>query len=162
MAKAEALGLDYVSVADHIVIPKSIEPLYPYSDSGEPPFPADGECLEQLTLMSYIAAVTKKIRILSSVMVVPHRAPVHAAKTIATIDVLSGGRITIGCGAGWMEEEFVAIGAEPFRERGRVTDEYLRIFKELWMADSPSFDGRYAKFKDLKFEPKPIQKDLKI
>ena len=158
MAKAEALGLDYVSVADHIVIPKSIEPLYPYSDSGEPPFPADGECLEQLTLMSYIAAVTKKIRILSSVMVVPHRAPVHAAKTIATIDVLSGGRVTIGVGAGWMEEEFVAIGAEPFRERGRVTDEYLRIFKELWMADSPSFDGRYAKFKDLKFEPKPIQK----
>ena len=158
LAKAEALGFDYVSVADHIVIPKSIEPLYPYSDSGEPPFPADGECLEQLTLMSFIAAVTKKMRILSSVMVVPHRAPVHAAKTIATIDVLSGGRVTIGCGAGWMKEEFIAIGAEPFTERGLVTDEYLRIFKELWVSDSPSFDGSYVKFKEVKFEPKPIQK----
>ncbi len=158
LKRAEALGLDYVSVSDHIVIPRVIEPLYPYSDTGDPPFPVDGECLEQLTLMSYVAAVTEKIRILSSVMVVPHRNPVHTAKTIATIDVLSGGRVTIGCGAGWMAEEFAAIGTEPFAERGRVTDEYLRIFKELWTADSPSFDGRYNSFSDLKFEPKPVQK----
>jgi len=158
MNKAETLGFDYVSVSDHIVIPKSIEPLYPYSDTGEPPFPPDGACLEQLTLMSYVAAVTERIRILSSVMVVPHRNPVHTAKTIATIDVLSGGRVTIGCGAGWMEEEFLAIGTEPFRERGKVTDEYLRVFKELWTSDSPSFDGAYTTFKDVLFEPKPIQK----
>ena len=158
LTKAEEIGLGYVSVSDHIVIPRSIEPLYPYSDSGEPPFPPDGECLEQLTLMSYIAAVTSNIRILSSVMVVPHRNPVHAAKTIATIDILSKGRITIGCGAGWMEEEFLAIGAEPFNERGKVTDEYIRIFKELWTADKPSFHGRYNSFSDIKFEPKPVQK----
>ena len=158
LAKAEDLGLGYVSVPDHIVIPREIAPVYPYSDTGEPPFPANGACLEQLTLMSYIAAVTTKIRILSSVMVVPHRNPVHTAKTIATIDVLSGGRVTIGCGAGWMEEEFAAIGTEPFNERGKVTDEYLRIFKELWTADSPSFQGTYNSFKDVKFEPKPVQK----
>ena len=158
LARAEEIGLDYVSVSDHIVIPEAIEPLYPYSDTGEPPFPADGACLEQLTLMAYVAAVTQRIRILSSVMVVPHRNPVHTAKTIATIDVLSGGRVTIGCGAGWMEEEFEAIGTEPFRERGRVTDEYLRIFKELWTADSPSFKGKYNSFEAIKFEPKPTQK----
>lgn len=158
LTKAEELGLGYVSVSDHIVIPKAIEPLYPYSDSGEPPFPPDGACLEQLTMMSYVAAVTSRIRILSSVMVVPHRNPVHTAKTIATIDILSGGRVTIGCGAGWMEEEFEAIGTEPFKERGKVTDEYLEIFKELWTSESPSFQGKYNSFTDVKFEPKPVQK----
>ena len=158
LAKAETLGLGYVSVADHIVIPAEIEPVYPYSDTGEPPFPQDGECLEQLTMMSYIAGITNNIRILSSVMVVPHRNPVHAAKTIATIDVLSNGRVTIGCGAGWMEEEFEAIGTEPFKERGKVTDEYLSIFKELWTKDNPSFKGNYSSFSNVKFEPKPIQK----
>ena len=158
LTRAEALGLDYVSVSDHIVIPENIKPLYPYSDAGEPPFPADGECLEQLTLMAHVAAITDRIRILSSVMVVPHRNPVHTAKTIATIDVLSGGRVTIGCGAGWMEEEFLAIGTEPFSERGRVTDEYLRIFKELWTSDAPRFAGQYNSFDSLKFEPKPVQK----
>jgi probable F420-dependent oxidoreductase len=157
LARAEELGLGYVSVSDHIVIPKNINPLYPYSDSGEPPFPPDGACLEQLTLMAYVAAVTSKIRILSSVMVVPHRNPVHTAKTIATIDVLSNGRVTIGCGAGWMEEEFEAIGTEPFKERGKVTDEYLEIFKELWTAGSPSYQGKYNSFTDVKFEPKPVQ-----
>ena len=135
-----------------------IEPVYPYSDTGEPPFPEDGECLEQLTLMSYIAGITSKIRILSSVLVVPHRNPVHAAKVIATIDVLSNGRVTIGCGAGWMEEEFEAIGTEPFKERGRVTDEYLSIFKELWTSSNPEYNGSYNSFSDVKFEPKPIQK----
>ena len=158
LATAEGLNLGYVSVADHIVIPAEIEPVYPYSDTGEPPFPPDGECLEQLTMMSYIAAITSKIRILSSVMVVPHRNPVHAAKTIATIDVLSNGRVTIGCGAGWMEEEFEAIGTEPFKERGKVTDEYLCIFKELWTEDNPSYQGSYNSFGNVKFEPKPIQK----
>ncbi len=158
LARAEALGLSHVSVSDHIVIPRNIEPLYPYSDTGEPPFPPDGACLEQLTAMAWIAAVTERIRILSSVMVVPHRNPVHTAKTIATIDVLSGGRVTIGCGAGWMREEFEAIGAEPFGERGRVTDEYLAIFKELWTSETGNFEGKYNSFKDVKFEPKPVQK----
>ena len=91
-------------------------------------------------------------------MVVPHRNPIHAAKTIATIDVLSNGRVTIGCGAGWMEEEFLAIGTEPFRERGKVTDEYISIFKELWTAENPTFEGKYNSFSDVKFEPKPVQK----
>ena len=158
LSLAEELELGYVSVADHIVIPSEIDPVYPYSDTGEPPFPEDGECLEQLTLMSYMAAITKNMRILSSVMVVPHRNPIHAAKTIATIDVLSNGRVTIGCGAGWMEEEFLAIGTEPFRERGKVTDEYISIFKELWTAENPTFEGKYNSFSDVKFEPKPVQK----
>ena len=148
LSLAEELGLGYVSVADHIVIPTEIDPVYPYSDTGEPPFPEDGECLEQLTLMSYMAAITKNMRILSSVMVVPHRNPIHAAKTIATIDVLSNGRVTIGCGAGWMEEEFLAIGTEPFRERGKVTDEYISI-PPLWIGgESPAAKRRAVRLGD--------------
>lgn len=154
--RGEELGYRYLCVSDHIVIPRTISPKYPYSQSGVPPF--SGECLEQLTLLTWLAAVTNEVRLLASVMVVPHRSPVHTAKILATIDVLSGGRLVVGCGAGWMEEEFEAIGTPPFAERGRVTDEYIRVFRELWTSDDPTFDGEYASFSDIIFEPKPVQK----
>ena len=96
--------------------------------------------------------------LLSSVMVVPHRNPVHAAKILSTIDNLSGGRLTVGCGAGWMREEFEAIGTPPFDNRGSVSDEYIRVFKELWTSDAPAFEGKYASFSDIIFSPQPIQK----
>lgn len=154
--RGEELGYRYLCASDHIVIPRTISPKYPYSQSGVPPF--SGECLEQLTLLTWLAAVTNEVRLLASVMVVPHRSPVHTAKILATIDVLSGGRLVVGCGAGWMEEEFEAIGTPPFAERGRVTDEYIRVFRELWTSDDPTFDGEYASFSDIIFEPKPVQK----
>jgi len=98
------------------------------------------------------------MRLLSSVMVVPHRPPMFTAKALATLDVLSQGRVTVGIGAGWMEEEFRAIGAPPFSERGKVTDEYLRVFKALWTEDNPRFDGKYVQFDNVSFLPKPVQK----
>lgn len=153
--RGEALDFKYLCVPDHIVIPRSFAPLYPYAADGRPTFPE--AWLEQLTAMAWLAAVTEDVRLLTSVMVVPHRNPVHTAKTLATIDVLSEGRVTLGCGAGWMEEEFVAIGTEPFAERGRVTDEYIRVFRELWSSDEPAFEGDYARFSDIVFEPKPAQ-----
>lgn len=156
--KGEEVGFDIVAPNDHIVVPGGIESTYPYSDDGVWPGQAIGECHEQLTALAFVAGRTERIRILTSVMVVPYRAPVHTAKTIATADVLSGGRVIVGCGAGWMSEEFEAVGAPPFAERGKVTDEYIRIFKELWTADRPSYEGQYARFKDLYFEPKPTQK----
>jgi probable F420-dependent oxidoreductase len=156
--RGEELGFSHIAIPDHIVIPRRIESPYPYSTSRKMAGAADGDCLEQLVLMSYLAASTTKIRMLTSVMVVPHRNPVFAAKALATIDVLSHGRVTVGCGAGWMEEEFKAIGVPPFAERGKVTDEYLQVFKTLWTDEDPSFDGRYARFQDLSFLPKPVQK----
>jgi len=83
---------------------------------------------------------------------------VFTAKALATLDVLSQGRVTVGIGAGWMEEEFRAIGALPFSERGKVTDEYLRVFKTLWTEDNPSFNGKYVQFDQVSFLPKPVQK----
>ncbi len=156
--RGEQLGFSYIAIPDHIVIPHKIDSPYPYSADRKMAGAADGDCLEQLVLMAYLAAATQKIRLLTSVMVVPHRSPVFTAKALATIDVLSQGRVTVGCGAGWMEEEFQAIGVPPFAERGKVTDEYLRVFKLLWTEAAPRFCGSYAKFKDIAFEPKPVQK----
>ncbi len=153
---AEALGFGYMSVSDHIVIPRSIDSRYPYSESGA--FGGGEECLEQLTLIAFLAAATSRIRLLTSVMVLPHRNPVHTAKILATIDVLSGGRLIVGCGVGWMREEFEALGAPPYEHRGSVGSEYLRAFKELWTSDNPVFDGEYCSFSDIAFEPKPVQK----
>jgi len=155
--KAEALGFGYLSVSDHVVMPRSNESTYPYSRTGV--FPSGGEdFLEQLTLLSYLAGVTEKARLVTSVMVVPHRQPVLAAKMLATADVLTGGRIVVGCGAGWLAEEFAALNLPPFAERGKVTDEYLQAFKALWTEEVPKFEGRYVNFSNIYFEPKPVQK----
>ena len=160
--EAEMLGFDYVTVSDHVMIPTSIASRYPYSDSGEFPSGAAADRLEQLTAATFIAAVTSKLRIVTSVMVVPHRPAVLTAKILATLDVLSKGRITLGIGAGWCEEEFIAIGALPFAERGAVTDEFMMVCKELWTSDAPKFDGKYVKFSDVLFPPKPVQQPIPI
>ena len=160
--EGEALGFDVLTVSDHIVIPTDIHAKYPYSESGEFPKGARANWYEQLTTAAWLAAKTSKIRILTSVMVVPHRQAVLTAKILATIDVLSGGRLTVGCGAGWMKEEFEAVGAPPFEARGAVTDEYLQAFRELWTKEKPSFQGKYVSFSDVVFEPKPVQKPLPL
>jgi probable F420-dependent oxidoreductase len=114
--------------------------------------------MEQLTLLTFLAAATSSARLLTSVMVVPHRPPVLTAKMLATIDVLSKGRLIVGCGVGWMREEFEAIGAPPYDKRGAVSDEYIRAFKELWTSDNPTFAGKYCSFANVAFAPKPVQK----
>ena len=123
----ETKGCNYLSAPDHIIIPEDIESTYPYSQTGEFPLRAHNGWLDQLTTLTFIAAVTNKARLLTSVMVVPHRSAVLTAKILASIDVLSNGRLTVGCGAGWMREEFEAIGAPPFKERGKVTDEFIDV-----------------------------------
>ena len=157
--KGENLGFDCVVAPDHIIIPKSIASPYPYSESGEfvSVSAAAGECLEMLGMLSFLAAATPSLRLITSVMVVPYRHPVLAAKLLATIDVLSGGRLTVGCGVGWMEEEFGPVGAPPFAERGKATDEFIGAIKELWTSQTPTFDGAYTRFADIAFAPKPVQ-----
>lgn len=156
--RGEALGFRHIAISDHIVIPRAIDSPYPYADNRRMAGGDTGKWFEQLSLMAFLAGATSRIRMLSSVMVVPHRPPVLTAKMLASIDVLSSGRVTVGCGAGWMAEEFAAIGAPPFKERGKVTDEYLTIFKTLWTQDEPRFDGAYARFADITFLPKPVQR----
>src|ERR1700760_582389 len=144
------------------MIPKSIASRYPYSESGEFPSGAGAARLEQLATAAFIAAATSKLGIVTSVMVVPHRPAVLTAKMLATIDYLSNGRLTLGIGAGWCKEEFEAIGAPAFEDRGHVTDEWMMACKELWSKDDPKFSGKYVNFSDVVFTPKPVQKSIPI
>ncbi|MCS5669502.1 MAG: LLM class F420-dependent oxidoreductase [Dehalococcoidia bacterium] len=156
--KGEEFGFDALLTGDHILVPRNISSPYPYTEGGEFPGSSSGESMEQITLLSYIAGQTSKIRLVTSVLIVPHRNPLVAAKSLATLDVLSGGRLVVGVGVGWMREEFQALGLPPFEERGAVTDEYIRAFKELWTEDNPRFEGKYISFDDISFLPKPVQK----
>ncbi len=156
--EGEAMGYDYTTISDHVVIPRDIEARYPYSDTGEFPGRSRGDRHEQLIAVAFIAGKTSRLRLVTSVTVVPHRPAVLQAKMLATIDVLSNGRLTFGIGAGWMKEEFEALGVPPFAERGAVTDEYLMACRELWTKDNPHFAGKYVKFANVLFEPKPVQK----
>jgi probable F420-dependent oxidoreductase len=154
----EAMGFDYATLSDHVVIPTDIQAKYPYSSTGEFPAGARAERHEQLIEVAFLAAKTTRLRLITSVMVVPHRPAVLTAKMLATIDVLSGGRLTLGIGAGWMKEEFEAIGAPDFAARGKVTDEYIKAFLELWTNDKPHFAGEHVHFENILFAPKPVQK----
>jgi probable F420-dependent oxidoreductase len=156
--EGEALGYDYLTLTDHIVLPNLKVPGYPYSESGE--FFGEGpeRRHDQLTAAAFIAAKTRHIRLVLAVMVVPYRPAVLAAKMLATVDVLSGGRLTVGIGAGWLEREFAALAAPPFAARGAVTDEYIRAFRSLWTEPAPHFAGEWVSFAGILLEPKPAQR----
>lgn len=156
--RGESLGYSFLSVGDHIVVPKHINSPYPYTETGEFPGSASGEAKEQLTTLAFLAGQTQTIQLVTSVIIVPHRNPLVAAKALATLDVLSKGRLVVGIGVGWMREEFEALELPPFEERGAVTDEYLQVFKELWTSDNPTFEGKYCRFSDIHFLPKPVQR----
>jgi len=156
----EELGFTHAFTSDHIVIPTSFESIYPYTADGSAPFGTS--FLELLTTITYMAAVTSKVRLVTSVMVMPYRAPMHTAKVLSTIDVLSQGRLTVGVGVGWMREEFESVNAPPFEARGRVTDEYIHAFRELWSVDEPNANGEFVNFSNVVFEPKPVQSPLPI
>ncbi|ETW99130.1 MAG: hypothetical protein ETSY1_16135 [Candidatus Entotheonella factor] len=154
--KGEALGFHAVVIADHIVFPTTIHSKYPYTVSGA--FPGQGDALEQLALMAFIAGKTSRLRLITSVMILPHRNPLVTAKMLATIDVLSQGRVTVGVGVGWLREEFEALDAADFDRRGAVSDEYLELFKAVWTQDPVSFQGEFYQFEALRCLPHPVQK----
>jgi probable F420-dependent oxidoreductase len=156
VTRAEEWGFSSVMIADHIVFPVTIKSKYPYTVSGA--FPGQGDALEQLSLMAFVAGKTRSLRLISSVMILPYRNPVVTAKMLATIDVLSRGRVTVGVGVGWLREEFEALGAPDFDRRGAVSDEYLRIFKALWTQDPASYHGPFYRFDSVRCLPHPVQK----
>ena len=143
--RAEALGFDSVWVSDHIVVPHSAIPRF-----GEVFF-------EPFTTLAYVAGKTRRIRLGTSVIILPYRNPLFMAKALATIDVLSGGRLIVGAAVGWLAEEFEALGI-PFTERGARSDEALRVMRLLWTEAQPRFEGRFCRFAGIKAEPKPLQK----
>jgi len=154
--RGEAYGFHAVMIADHIVFPSETQSRYPYTVSGA--FPGHGDAMEQLTLMAFVAAKTTTLRLVTSVMILPYRNPVLTAKMLATIDVLSRGRVTVGVGVGWLREEFEALDAPDFTRRGAVSNEYIQILKTLWTQDPATFTGEFYQFQALHCLPHPIQK----
>lgn len=154
--RGEAYGFHSVMIADHIVFPTDIRSPYPYTVSGV--FPGQGDAMEQLTLMAFVAAKSTTLRLVTSVLILPYRNPVLTAKMLATIDVLSRGRLTVGVGVGWLREEFEALGAPDFARRGAVSNEYIQILKTLWTQDPATFTGAFYRFNALHCLPQPIQK----
>lgn len=159
--KAEDLGFDSLWVPDHVVIPTTIRSRYPYNESGRFPIPPESSFLEPLAVLGYLAGITKRVRLGTWVLVLPHRNPIVTAKMWATLDVLSRGRMMLGAGIGWMEEEIALLGA-PFKKRGALSDEYLRAMKELWTKSDPQFAGQFVRFSGIKCEPKPVQQPFPI
>ena len=144
-AAADRLGFDSVSVPEHVVLPREL--------AGQ----MGGRWPDALTVMAFIAGATTRIAVNSGVIILPLHNPVRLAKAVATLDVLSGGRVMVTFGTGMAPGEFSALGVD-FRRRGRITDEYIRAMKVLWTADEPEFHGEFIDFADIVFEPKPVRR----
>ena len=156
--RAESLGFDSVWVSDHIILPRKVDSFYPYAADGVATFRPDEDYYDPLATLNFLAGCTQKIRLGTHVLILPYRNPVVTAKMLSTLDVLSGGRVILGAGVGWMEEEFQALGLDTYAQRGAVTDEYIQLFKELWTKDEPEFQGEIYQLSGMGFMPKPVQK----
>jgi probable F420-dependent oxidoreductase len=154
--EGERLGLHSAMIADHVVFPVESESAYPYTIDKK--HPGGGDALETFSILGVVAGATERLRLVTSVLVLPYRNPVLTAKMVATLDVLSGGRVTLGVGVGWLKEEFEALDSPDFAQRGAVTDEWLKIFKQLWTTSPASFTGAFYKYADIRAEPFPLQK----
>ncbi len=154
---AEESGFHSLWVAEHVCLFDAPSSKYPYSPDGSFPVSAASGVLEPFAALAYAAAVTSRIRLGTGICLVPQRQPLYTAKSVADVDVLSGGRVDFGVGIGWLREEFEALGV-PFEHRGRRCREYLDAMKRLWTDDVSAYEGTYVRFSPLRFYPKPIQK----
>lgn len=159
--EVEGLGFSSLWVSDHIVLPTRSAPRYPYRAGGAFPIAPDQPVLEPLATLAYAAALTRRVRLGISVLIIPYRNPVLTAKLLATIDALSGGRVILGAGIGWMEEEFVALGAD-FAHRAGVTEEYLALMRALWQGQETNFNGRFYQVQGIWCVPRPAQGSIPI
>ena len=157
---AEELGYDAILTGDHITIPRKIGSAYPYTklaqSLGFDPYAVFTtiDWLDAFTVLALLVPVTKTVRLGTSVTIVPYRHPLEMARVVATIDVVSGGRVIFGAGIGWMEEEFRLLGV-PFSERAGRTREYVALMKEVWTKETPRFNGKFVQIDyDLYVAPK--------
>lgn len=141
----ESLGYHLLMTSDHIAVTRDVGQRYPA------PF------YEPLSTLGWLAGITQRVAIGSTVIILPYRSPLETARAFANIDQLSGGRCILGVGIGWAREEFAALGV-PFEKRGAIADDYLAAIKRLWTADSASFDGRHVRFIEVDSRPRPVQR----
>lgn len=158
---AEEHGFDSIWTVEHVVVPGDYQSEYPYSPTGRMPGPEESPIPDPLIWLAWVGAATTSLKLATGILILPQRNPVILAKELATLDVLSGGRVELGVGVGWLREEFDALGV-PFEDRGARTDEYIDALRCLWRDDEPCFVGRYANFDRAKSYPKPPQGTIPI
>ena len=154
---AERLGFDSLWVAEHVVLFDAYASKYPYAADGRLPGRPTGGVLEPLTSLAYLAAVTSRIRLGTGILLVPQRNPVYTAKEAANVDWLSGGRLDLGVGVGWLAEEFRAVGV-PWAQRGERTRSYLEVMRRLWCDEVSEYKDEFYELPACRQFPKPVQK----
>jgi probable F420-dependent oxidoreductase len=154
---AERVGVESLWTVEHVVIPVGYKSTYPYDPSGKIPMPAQMPIPDPLSWLAYTAAVTKTIKLATGILILPQRHPLYVAKEVASLDVLSNGRVILGIGIGWLEEEFQALGI-PFEERAGRTAEAVRAMRTLWKDEAQPFKGKYYAWGAVESHPKPVQK----
>jgi probable F420-dependent oxidoreductase len=158
---AEDAGFESLWTVEHVVVPSDYRSAYPYSPTGKMPGSDDLPIPDPLIWLSYVAAATSRINLATGILILPQRNPVVLAKELATLDRMSAGRLLLGIGVGWLEEEFDAIGV-PFADRGRRNDEYVAAMRALWTQEKASFHGEYARFDDCIMRPRPVHGTVPI
>src|SRR5919202_439694 len=157
-ALAESSGLESLWVADHVIFPRTFASPYPYSATGAFPLDMTQESLlEPVAAMGVLVGATRRVKIGTAVLVMPYRYPVLLARMLVTLDVLSGGRMLLGAGVGWLAEEFAALGARPFAARGRVTDECIEIVKRICQGGEVTFQGEHYQLDPVGSSPGSVQ-----
>lgn len=159
--QAEASGFESLYTVEHVVVPAGYESRYPYNESGRMPLPEDVDIPDPLELLAYLAACTSTIRLGTGILVLPEHHPVQLAKRAATIDRLSGGRLTLGIGVGWLREELDAVGVD-FETRGARTDECIVAMRSLWERGEATHHGAHFSFERAGSYPKPVQQSIPI
>lgn len=154
---AERVGVESLWTVEHVVIPVGYESTYPYDPSGKIPAPDQLPIPDPLVWLAYAAAVTKTLKLATGILILPQRHPLYVAKEVATLDVLSHGRVILGIGVGWLEEEFQVLGI-PFAERAARTAEMVRALRSLWKDEAEPFAGKFYRWNKLESHPKPAQK----
>ncbi len=154
--EAEQRGVGTIWVGEHVVLFEEYASSYPYAEDGRIPAPPGTGLLEPLTTLTYLAAHTTTTRLGTAMLLLPQRNPVYVAKEVATLDWLSGGRVDLGVGVGWLEEEFNAVNV-PWPRRGKRTDEYLAVLRTLWCDETSSYEGECYTLDPCQMFPKPVQ-----
>jgi probable F420-dependent oxidoreductase len=153
---AEEAGIESLWTVEHVVVPAGYESTYPYSKDGRMPGGEDVDIADPLVWLAWVGAQTSRIRLATGILILPQRNPLVLAKEVATLDRLTGGRVTLGVGIGWLREEFDVLGV-PFEERAARTEEHIQVLRAAWTQESPTFEGRFASFRGAKSYPKPAQ-----
>ncbi len=158
---AEEAGFESLWTVEHVVVPSGYESTYPYDPSGKMPGGEEFDIPDPLIWLSYVGAATSTIKLATGILIVPQRNPVVLAKELATLDHLTGGRMELGIGVGWLEEEFDAIGV-PFAERGRRTDDHIAAMRALWGEEKATYDGEFTSFTDCISRPRPTRGSIPV